>query len=226
MSAKIKILHLEDFPEDAELVEFELHTGKINFEKRVVDNKEDYKKLLSDFIPDIILSDHSLPSIDSFQALAILKEKGLDIPFILVTATMSEEFAVNIMKQGAADYILKDRLQRLPSAIINSIKKHRLEEEQKGSRERLLFHIENTPLGFIEWDNSGFAKSWSTRAEEIFGWTGKEFIEGQENGFGKGCGEDLSWVNEILEQLISGELKRNKVQHRNVTKDGRMIWCE
>src|ERR1700730_10232157 len=131
MNAKIKILHLEDLPEDAELVEYELHKGNIKFEKRVVDNKEDYEKMLSDFNPDIILSDHSLPSFDSFQALAILKEKRLDIPFILVTATMSEEFAVDIMKKGADDYVLKDRLQRLPSALMNSIEKHRLETQRQ-----------------------------------------------------------------------------------------------
>ena len=226
MSAKIKILHLEDLPEDAELVEYELQKGKIKFEKRVVDNKEDYEKMLSDFNPDIILSDHSLPSFDSFQALAILKEKKLDIPFILVTATISEEFAVDIMKQGAADYILKDRLQRLPSAVINSLEKHRLEEEQQAAHERLLFHIENSPLGFIEWDGQGFAKSWSKRAEEIFGWSGKEFIESQKIGFSQVYEEDLPWVSKILDQLISGEVERNKVQHRSTTKDGRVIWCE
>ena len=117
-------------------------------------------------------------------------------------------------------------MQRLPSAVINSIEKHRLEEEQQAAHERLLFHIENTPLGFIEWDHQGFAKSWSKRAEEIFGWTGKEFIESQENGFSQAYKEDLPWVSKILEQLISGEVERNKVQHRNATKDGRMIWCE
>ena len=125
MNAKIKILHLEDFPEDAELVQYQLQKGNIKFEKRVVDNKKDYEEALSDFKPDIILSDHSLPSFDSFQALAILKERALDIPFILITSTMSEEFAVDIMKQGASDYILKDRLQRLPSAVINLIEKHK-----------------------------------------------------------------------------------------------------
>jgi PAS domain S-box-containing protein len=226
MSAKIKILHLEDVPEDADLVEYELHKGNIKFEKRVVDNKEDYEKMLVDFIPDIILSDHSLPTFDSFQALAILKEKRLDIPFILVTATMSEEFAVEIMKQGAADYILKDRLQRLPSAVINSIEKQHLDERQKAAHERLLFHLENTPLGFIEWDDHGFAKSWSKRAEEIFEWTGKEFIESQEKRSGQAYEEDLLGANKILEQLISGEVERNKIQHRNTTKDGRVIWCE
>ena len=159
MSQKIKILHLEDSESDAELVEYELHKGNVQFEKRVVDNKEEYETMLSDFKPDIILSDHSMPAFNSFRALEILKERKLDIPFILVTATVSEEFAVNIMKQGAADYVLKDRLQRLPSAVINSIEKRHLEEEQQAINERLAFHIENAPLGFIEWDARGFAKS-------------------------------------------------------------------
>ena len=131
MNAKIKILHLEDVSSDAELIDYELTKAHIEFEKRLVDTKEDYDSMLSEFNPDIILSDHSLPSFNSFRALEILKAKKLDIPFILVTATVSEEFAVDIMKQGAADYILKDRLQRLPSAIINSIEKHKLEQEKK-----------------------------------------------------------------------------------------------
>ncbi len=214
---KIKILHLEDFPEDAELVEDELLKENLNFDKVVVDNKEDYEKVLTQFNPDVILSDHSLPSFDSFRALAFLAEKSLNIPFILVTATMSEEFAVAIMKQGAADYILKDRLQRLPSAIINSIKKNRLEKEQHAANERLLFHIENAPVGFIEWDEHGRIKSWSRRAEEIFGWTAKEAIE----DMGR-----IVWASDFIGQLVSGEVERNKVQQKNATKDGRVIWCQ
>ena len=98
--------------------------------------------------------------------------------------------------------------------------------ERKKADEQLLFHIENAPLGFIEWDNHGFAKAWSKRAEEIFGWGEKEFIESQKKGFIQVYKEDLPWVGKILEQLISGEVKRNKVQYRNITKDGRVIWCE
>ncbi len=226
MNKKIKILHLEDSLSDAELADYELHKGNLIFEKRVVDNREEYEKMLSDFNPDIILSDHSLPSFNSFKALAILKERKLDIPFILVTATMSEEFAVDIMKQGADDYILKDRMQRLPSAVANSIEKHRLADTQKAAHERLIFHIENTPLGFIEWDHRGFAKSWSKRTEEIFGWSEKEFIETQVSKFNPVYEEDIPWVNKIFDQLISGEVERNKLQYRNTTKDGRVIWCE
>lgn len=226
MNSVIKILHLEDLSEDAELVENELRKGNIKFEKQVVDNKEDYEKMLGNFNPDIILSDHSLPSFDSFHALAILKEKRLDIPFILITATMSEEFAVDIMRQGASDYVLKDRLQRLPSAVINSIEKHRLEKEERAGNERLLFHIENTPLGFIEWDDKLHIRSLSKRAEEIFGWSKQDFIDNERAGDSRMGKNDLPRVSKIAEQLLKGELERNKVQHRNVTKDGRMIWCE
>src|SRR5664279_4103036 len=226
MDTKIKILHLEDIPTDAELVEYELKKGSLQFDKRVVDNKADFIKMLGDFNPDIILSDHSLPSFDSVQALAILKEMKLEVPFILITATVSEEFAVDIMKQGASDYILKDRLQRLPSAVINSIEKRRLEEEQQAAHERLLFHIENAPLGFIEWDENGFAKSWSKRSEEIFGWRDKTSVETPESWIGQVYEEDLPSVSKIIDQLISGEVKRNKMQYRNITKDGRVIWCE
>src|ERR1022692_2366231 len=155
MSPKVKILHLEDSPADAELVDYELKKGHIAFEKCLVDNQREYEEMLTQFNPDIILSDHSLPSFNSFMALDILKEKKLDIPFILVTATVSEEFAVDIMRYGATDYILKDRMQRLPSALINSIEKHLLEKERKAARERLAFHMENAPLGFIEWDERG-----------------------------------------------------------------------
>src|ERR1035438_2283067 len=182
--------------------------------------------MLTQFNPDIILSDHSLPSFNSFMALDILKEKKLDIPFILVTATVSEEFAVDIMRYGATDYILKDRMQRLPSALINSIEKHLLEKERKAARERLAFHMENAPLGFIEWDERGFAKSFSRQAEDILGWIAKEFIEKQENPFCPVDIEDGPWVSKVMDQLISGEVERNKMQYRNTTKNGKVIWCE
>ena len=156
MKQKIRILHLEDIESDAELIDYELRKAKIEFEKRVVDTREEYEQMLGDFNPEIILSDHSLPSFNSYKALEILKSKGLDIPFILVTATVSEEFAVDIMKRGAADYILKDRIQRLPSAIINSIEKHILEEEKKKIEKQkdnffsMTSHELNTPVTTIK----------------------------------------------------------------------------
>ena len=131
MINKIKILHLEDLPSDAELVERELKKGNIQFEKIVVDNKTDYINTLKKFSPDLILSDHSLPSFNSIEALKIIKEAALNIPFILVTATMSEEYVVEMMKQGIYDYILKDRLKRLPTAVLNALEKNIAEKERQ-----------------------------------------------------------------------------------------------
>src|SRR5580698_10256386 len=110
--AAIKILHLEDMPTDAALVRYALEKGGLEFEKLDVDTKEGYIEGLETYDPDIILSDHSLPSFNSTEALEILHRSNLHVPFILITSTISEEFAVSIMHQGATDYILKDRLQR------------------------------------------------------------------------------------------------------------------
>ena len=137
MDQALKILHLEDVTEDALLVRFELEKAAMLFEKLDVDNEADYIAALRDYRPDIILSDHSLPSFNSMEALEILNRQTTRVPFILITATISEEFAVNIMKAGAADYILKDRTQRLPGAIKNALEKHRAEIEKRNADNEL-----------------------------------------------------------------------------------------
>ena len=121
----LKILHLEDIASDAELVDRALKKAGIAFEKCLVDTRKEYIEALDKFQPDVILSDHSLPQFNSLEALNLLKESGRDIPFILITSTVSEEFAVSVMLEGASDYVLKDRLQRLPSAVTNAVDKYR-----------------------------------------------------------------------------------------------------
>ncbi len=133
MKTKLKILHLEDMPADAELVERVLKKEKIEFEKLVVDNKKDYEKALQEFDPDIIISDHTLPFFNSFEAIKIAKQNGIKAPIILVSSTVSDDFAVEIMKAGADDYILKDRLHRLPKAIQNAMKKIRVDKKLHAS---------------------------------------------------------------------------------------------
>ena len=124
MDTKLKILHLEDLQSDIDLVDRELKKGTFEFEKLVVSNRNDYEKALNSFQPDIILSDHSLPAFNSVEALKLAREMiYYDVPFILVTGTVSEDFAVEMMKKGIYDYILKDRIQRLPQAVLNAIEK-------------------------------------------------------------------------------------------------------
>lgn len=127
---KLNILHLEDSASDAKLVSHILKQANLNFEMLVVDSKSGFVKALADYSPDLILADHDLPSFNSHEALDLFRDTGLKIPFILITGNVSEQFSVDLIKRGAHDYILKDRLQRLPSSIMNLLEKFRVEKER------------------------------------------------------------------------------------------------
>lgn len=131
MALPLKILHLEDLPSDAELVDRVLRKAKIEFEKKVVVDRPEFVEALREFKPDIILSDHSLPAFNSLEALRITRDEGVSAPLILVTATVSEEYAVSVIQEGASDYILKDRLERLPNAVRNA-----MDRKQEGEARR------------------------------------------------------------------------------------------
>jgi hypothetical protein len=131
MDKPIKILMLEDSEEDAGLIRRVLKKNNLNFEYKLVDTKEEFIEGIDQFNPDVILSDHSLPRFNSLEAFEIFKNKNLNIPFILVTGTVSEEFAVHCLKQGIDDYIIKDHLTRLPSALLSALKKRKLAAEKE-----------------------------------------------------------------------------------------------
>lgn len=134
---KLRILHIEDSPADAGLIERQLIKAGFNFEMRIIETKPDYLRALDEFRPDVILSDHSLPQFDSLEALSIFTERGLMIPFILVTGSVSEEFAIRTIKEGADDYILKNNMIRLPSAISQALKARNIEAERRRARMEL-----------------------------------------------------------------------------------------
>src|ERR1035437_10274654 len=131
MVSKLKILFVEDVKSDVELIWLEIEKSKISFSKLLVDNKEDYLKCLKTFEPDLIISDYYLPRFDGMTALLLRNEKTALTALILVTGSVNEEVAVECMKSGADDYILKDNLSRLGPAIVNSIKKSKLAKEKK-----------------------------------------------------------------------------------------------
>jgi signal transduction histidine kinase len=141
---ELKILMLEDVEEDAGLLDRVLSKEKIKFTRLRVTSREDFIKALNDFAPDVILSDHALPQFNSVEALKITQEQKIDAPFIIVTGTVSEEFAVNCLKKGADDYILKTNLSRLPSAISHSLREHQSTRVQKVQEEAL--EKQNTDL--------------------------------------------------------------------------------
>ena len=152
-NSKIKILHLEDEATDVDLISRFLKKNDVEFESCVVDTKDQFEKALREFKPEIVLSDHSLPAFNSMEALEMLRSSGLDIPFILVTGAVSEEFGVIAIMNGVDDYILKDRLNRLPVAIKNALEKYAAERERKKeAQEKILTNrrIEESEKQYVQ----------------------------------------------------------------------------
>ncbi|MBT1703941.1 PAS domain S-box protein [Chryseosolibacter indicus] len=143
MKNRLKILHLEYNQNDSKNLSLELENAGFQFDIFLASNRSEYLNAISFFNPDIILANHAVPDLHSREALALVKANGLKIPFVLVTSSVSEEFAVEIMKLGAKDYVLKTAMQRLPEIIAESIqaageddfgiiRKGRLKGEDKG----------------------------------------------------------------------------------------------
>jgi PAS domain S-box-containing protein len=121
MARALRILILEDNPNDAELMQFELKNAGFSLTSKLVSTKDAFLKGIEKFSPDVILSDYDLPQYDGALALEEAKKRCPDIPFILVTGAVSEDRAIEILTGGAWDYVLKNRLNRLAPAVQRAI---------------------------------------------------------------------------------------------------------
>ncbi|MDP1689708.1 MAG: response regulator, partial [bacterium] len=141
MDRELRILILEDESTDAELMQRELRNAGITFSPMLVASKKEFIEGLDQFSPDLILADYKLPSFDGISALDISQEKCPDIPFIFVTGTMGEEWAVETLKRGASDYVLKDRIYRLASVVKRALQdaKERTGRKQAEEKYRGIF---------------------------------------------------------------------------------------
>lgn len=137
MTSALKILILEDNPEDAEIITRLLKKTMGDLVLRMAVDNTSFREALDEFDPDVVLSDNNLPGFSGSEALRLTQQRPKLISFILVTGTVSDEFAAGIIKSGADDYILKDRLSRLPTAIEAAVKQKRLERERIESAQKL-----------------------------------------------------------------------------------------
>ncbi len=132
MSNRIRVLLLEDSPADVELVERELGRGGLAVDPLHVTAKDAYVRALDEFRPQLVLADYSLPGFDGITALRLARERGHEMPFILVSGAVGEELAVEALKLGATDYVLKDRLERLVPSVRRAL--HEVEERDRRLR--------------------------------------------------------------------------------------------
>ena len=135
---QIKILIVEDVELDAELTEHELKRANIDFVSKRVEEKQDFKRELKEFKPDLILADHSLPHFDGVSALKICRVMAPDIPFIFVSGKIGEDFAVEMLKNGATDYVLKSNLPKLGHAVQRALKESNEQLELKIAQNALM----------------------------------------------------------------------------------------
>jgi PAS domain S-box-containing protein len=136
MDTPLRLLILEDQESDAELLLYELRRAGFDPDWRRVESETDYRDHL-DAALDIILADYTLPQFDAQQALHLLRKRDLDIPFIVVTGSIGEEQAVACIKQGAADYLLKDRLARLGTAVTQALEEKQLRQARRQAEDEL-----------------------------------------------------------------------------------------
>ena len=132
MKDAIRILIMEDLASDAALMEDALQSAGIHFVSRLISNRKDCLAALDYFSPDIILSEYNLPQYDGVKALHDVRSRLPDIPFILVTGTIGEDLAIEIFINGANDYVMKNRLQRLVPAVQRALEEA---EEIKARKE-------------------------------------------------------------------------------------------
>jgi signal transduction histidine kinase/CheY-like chemotaxis protein len=176
MEMILKILFLEDVISDFQLICHEIKSSKIPYEKLLVENRKDFLEGLKSFNPDLIISDYSLPLINGMSALQLRNKLAPSTQFILITGTLNEEVAVECMKAGADDYILKDNLSRLGPAILNAIKKFELLRQKNDAQEavRQSYEFSNSltktiPFGMDIVDMKGTVLFQSDNFKRIFG---------------------------------------------------------
>ena len=148
----LHILHLEDDPKDAVLIEAFLKSAGVRCTITCVSRREEFHAVLSDKKLDLILSDFSLPQFDGMTALTLAREQRPEVPFIFLSGTMGEELAVSALKQGATDYLLKDRMSRLAPAIQRALsesleitQRRRVEEELRVGAQRFQQLLAHSP---------------------------------------------------------------------------------
>ncbi len=215
MPKAIKILILEDSESDVFLIERRLKKSKFKYTLKHTDSECEFQKYVLSFQPDVILSDYNLPGFTGLDALSFVIKLPEYIPFIIVTGALDEETAVSCIKAGADDYLTKEKLTRLVSAIQSAIdKRNALNEKIKAEKEtkqiagelQSLMQTVNTPIFGI--DINGNINEWNKATEKITNYT-------KSNALGKNFVKEFiydtqkEYVSRILENVIEGKKTEN-----------------
>ncbi|MGP1375237.1 MAG: response regulator [Almyronema sp.] len=180
----LQLLLLEDDPIDCELITTTLREGGISLNLTTVTQRQPFQAYLATTVPDLILADYVLPKFDGLAALALAQEMCPQVPFILVSGVLGEEQAIESMRLGATDYVLKQRLERLVPAVRRALRES--QERQECQRVTKALHqtddllraiVEASPVSIITLDRSQQVITWNPAAEKLYGWAAAAVVD-------------------------------------------------
>lgn len=179
MLKPLKVLIIEDVPDDAELIVLELRRGGFDPAWVRVETEQEFRRAMGERDWDVILSDYNLPNFCATQALEIVKEMERDTPFIIVSGMIDDESAVVAMRSGVLDYVLKDHLSRLSPAVERELREavnRRALQQAESSVERLAAIVQSSDDSILSKTLDGIITSWNLGAEKMYGWKAEEVI--------------------------------------------------
>lgn len=229
MEKELNLIMIEDSLSDLDLIQYELKKGKIKFSAQVVSTEKDFLMALEKLVPDIILSDFAMPSFDGLSALKIAKEKVPHVPFVFVSGTIGEERAIEALKSGATDYILKDHLAGLVPKLNRALNESRARldkiqaEERLKQREMQLAEAQKVArVGSWVFDMQTNTISWSDGMYRILGISPLEITPTPDVFLSLIHPDDQSKIIEIRDESFK-EMKPVAYSARIIRKDNQAI---
>jgi PAS domain S-box-containing protein len=225
MNKRLHILHLEDEPDFTELVVSLLAQDGLDAEVKRVGDRAAFDAALDDETFDLIISDFHLPSFSGLDALVMALKKCPHTPFILVSGTIGEQAAIESLRAGATDYVLKQKPDRLPSAIRRAVEeaeeraKRRKVETEMVRREKYFRTLTENSLDVLTiLDNAGTVAYKSPSVKSVLGYTPEEFIG--KNIFTNIHPDDQPKVQKMFQEMLSEPGRMTTMQFRYRHKDG------
>jgi PAS domain S-box-containing protein len=229
MGTPLHVLFVEDCEDDVVLIVRELRRGGYDPIYQCVDAAEPLRAALARQAWDLVIADYILPHFDGRAALALVRESGQDLPFLIVSGAIGEETAVAAMKAGAHDYLMKDRLSRLPAVVARELieaegrrARRRIEEELRHSELRFTTAFDHAPIGMALTATDGRYLRVNHALCQMVGYSEEELLATTYMAITHP--EDRSANRAAVQQMLAGELQTYQTEKRYLHKDSHLVW--